>query len=167
MSNDFLKFRPPGGLPAINYHVSVMTLRDIRARCLVGALLLALPLLCSAQEKPEKAAEKSAEQWLALVDAGKYGESWDQASEFFKSAVTKDAWNQQVASARSQTGKFKSRTLKSAQYSESLPNAPAGKYVVIQYDSSFATGPWIETTVMMQQKDGSWKTSGYFVKPAK
>ena len=136
-------------------------------RLLIPALLLIVPLSTFSQEKPEKAAEKSAGPWLALIDAGNYGESWDQAAEFFKSAVTKNSWKQQVASARSQTGKFKSRSLKSAQYSESLPNAPAGKYVVIQYDSSSDTGSWIETVVMMQQKDGSWKTSGYFVKPAK
>ncbi len=139
----------------------------MHTRCFVAALLLVLPLSAIAQGQPEKAAEKSAEQWLALVDAGRYGESWDQAAEFFKSAVTKQSWEQQVASARGQTGKLKSRSLKSAQYTESLPNAPAGKYVVIQYDSSFETGPWIETAVMMEQKDGSWKTSGYFVKPAK
>lgn len=144
-----------------------MNLRSIRMWLLIPALLLIVPLATFAQEKPEKAAEKSAEQWLPLVDAGKYGESWNQASENFKSAVTKTSWEQQVGLVRAQTGKFKSRSLKSAQYSESLPNAPAGKYVVIQYDSSFETGPWIETAVMMEQKDGSWKVAGYFMKPAK
>ena len=39
---------------------------------------------------------KSAESWLALVDSGKYGESWEQASQFFKAAVTKEQWQECV-----------------------------------------------------------------------
>jgi hypothetical protein len=144
-----------------------VTLNQICPKFVIASLLVTVPVIAFAQEKSKQAAEKSAQQWLALVDAGKYGESWEQAAEFFKSAVTKDAWQQQVSSARSQTGKFKSRSLKSAEYTEILPNAPAGKYVVVQYDSSFDSGQWIETAVLMEQKDGSWKISGYFVKPAK
>jgi hypothetical protein len=129
------------------------------------ASLLAVPVTQWGQEKPEQAAQKAAERWLALIDAGKYGESWEQAAEYFQSAVTKDAWKEQVSAVRDKMGKLRSRTLKSAQYSEHLPNAPVGKYVVIQYESSFDAGPVIETVVPMQEKDGSWKVSGYFVKP--
>ena len=129
-------------------------------------LFVLLNLHIFAQEKPEQVAEKSTSDWLALVDAGKYGESWDDAAEIFKSAVTKEKWIESLTSVRNQTGKLKDRKLKSAQYTESLPNAPAGKYVVIQYDSSFDSGAAIETVVPMQEKDGAWKVSGYFVKPA-
>jgi hypothetical protein len=120
-----------------------------------------------AQEKPEQAAQKAAEQWLAVVDAGNYGESWNQAAEFFKSQVTKDAWIQNVSSVRNQTGKLKSRAFKSARYTESLPNAPAGKYVILEYQSSFEAGSFVETVVPMQDTDGIWKVAGYFVKPVK
>lgn len=139
-----------------------------RVRCqapIVIAAILAWSAALPAEDKPEIVTQNTALQWLALVDTGKYGESWEQAATFFKSAVTKDSWIQQVSAAREKTGPLKSRKLKSAQYSESLPNAPAGKYVVIQYDSSFASGPAIETVVPMQEKDGSWKVSGYFVGP--
>ena len=129
-------------------------------------LLLLLNLHVFAQEKPEQAAEKSAVNWLALVDAGKYGESWEGAAETFKSAITKEKWVESLTSVRNQTGKVKNRKLKSAQYTENPPNAPAGKYVVIQYDSSFDVGAAVETVVPTQEKDGSWKVSGYFVKPA-
>ena len=137
---------------------------SMRFRVVVALLVLTVTQF--AQEKPEEAARKPAEQWLALVDAGKYGESWEQAAEFFKSAVTREAWEQQVSAVREKTGKLRSRALKSAEYSENLPNAPAGKYVIMQYESSFDVGPTVETVVPMQQKDGSWKVSGYFVKPA-
>jgi hypothetical protein len=127
-------------------------------------LLLAAILL--ADEASEKAAQSASEPWLGLLDSAKYGESWDQASTFFKGAVTKDQWAQQVGPVREQTGKFQSRKLKSSQYVEDPPNSPPGKYVALQYDSTFASGAFLETVFMMQEKDGTWKSSGYFVKPA-
>lgn len=132
----------------------------------VLAVMLALPVMQFAREKPEQPAQQAAEKWLALVDAGKYGESWEQAAKFFKSKIMKDAWTQQVSAVRDSTGKLESRRLQSAQYTENLPNAPSGKYVILRYQSSFGTGPFIETVVPMQEKDGSWKVAGYFVKPA-
>lgn len=131
---------------------------------LIFGILLNLHVF--AQEKPEQAAEKPAVDWLDLVDAGQYGESWDSAAETFKSAITKEKWIESLTSVRNQTGKLKSRKLKSARYTENPSNAPAGKYVVIQYDSVFDIGAAVETVVPTQEKDGSWKVSGYFVKPA-
>ncbi len=118
------------------------------------------------QEDAKEAAEKSATAWLALVDSGSYAESWDQAADVLKSAVTKQDWETKIKSVREQTGKLTSRKLQNAQYTETLPGAPAGKYVVLQYDSVFASGSFIETAIPMQEKDGTWKISGYFIKPA-
>jgi len=146
---------------------SAMTTKaGITTRLFLAGVLLASLTTLSAQEKPEQIAQKQAEHWLALIDAGHYDESWEQAAEIFKSAVTKESWKQQVSAVRGQTGKLKSRALKSAEYKESLPNAPAGKYVVIEFGSVFDVGPAVETVVPMQEKDGTWKVSGYFVKPA-
>lgn len=39
-----------------------------------------------AQGSPEAAAQQATERWLALVDAGKYGESWDEAAPILKAA---------------------------------------------------------------------------------
>jgi len=47
-------------------------------------LLLGVCPVVQAQQKPEQLAQQSAEPWLALVDSGKYGESWEQAAQFFK-----------------------------------------------------------------------------------
>jgi hypothetical protein len=58
-----------------------------------------------------------------------------------------------------------SRTLKSRQYAASLPGAPDGKYVVIQYDSVFENKKGaVETVTPMLDPDGTWRVSGYFIK---
>ena len=132
----------------------------------LSAALMFLPQAAITQaEKPEALAQKSAEAWLALTDSGKYAESWDQAASMFKSAVTREQWIDALKQVRAPLGKVESRTLKSATYTKSLPNAPAGEYVVIQYSTSFENRKdLVETVTPMLDKDGQWRVSGYFIK---
>jgi hypothetical protein len=111
------------------------------------------------------AAQKSAEQWLALVDAGSYAESWKTASRYFQKAVPQDQWEQSISTVRGPLGDLVSREFKSAQYTKSLPDAPAGKYVVLQFDTSFANKKQaVETVTPRLDPDGQWKVSGYYIK---
>ncbi|HXF81037.1 MAG TPA: DUF4019 domain-containing protein, partial [Usitatibacter sp.] len=58
------------------------------------------------------------------------------------------------------------RKVRSARYTRELPNAPAGEYVVIQYDTRFERVPHaVETVTPMKDPDGTWRVSGYFVNP--
>ena len=69
------------------------------------------------------------------------------------------------AAARKPLGEIKSRNLKSATYSTTLPGAPDGQYVVIQYESSFAHKKSArETLPPMIDTDAKWHVSGYFIR---
>ena len=60
---------------------------------------------------------------------------------------------------------MKSRTLKSATFARTLPGAPDGEYVVIQYETAFENkAAAVETITPMLDKDGSWRISGYYIK---
>jgi hypothetical protein len=132
---------------------------------LLFTLLLGVCPVIQAQQKPEQLAQQSAESWLALVDSGMYGESWEQASQFFKAAVTKEQWQTALRASRDPLGKVISRNLKSAVFRKTLPGAPDGEYVVIQYDSSFEhKQSAVETITPMLDKDGKWRVSGYYIK---
>ena len=111
------------------------------------------------------AAQAAAKSWLSLTDAGAYSQSWEQAAGLFRAAVSKPNWESAVTSARSPLGMLKSRIIKSATFTRSLPGAPEGEYVVIQYESQFENKPAaIETVTPLRESDGSWKVSGYFIK---
>jgi hypothetical protein len=70
-----------------------------------------------------------------------------------------------VAPVRDPLGKVLSRALKSATYTTTLPGAPDGQYVVIQYDTAFEhKKSAVETITSMLDKDGTWRVSGYFIK---
>jgi len=119
----------------------------------------------SVADKPEVAAQAAAEKWLALIDAEKYGDSWQTSAELFQKAVTQASWEQAVKSVRAPLGALVSRKLKSANYAKSLPGAPDGEYVVLQFDTEFANKKTaVETVTPMLGKDGAWKVSGYYVK---
>ena len=112
-----------------------------------------------------KAAEAAALSWLALVDAGQYDASLSDAAAFFRGAVTPAQWTQAMQSTRKPLGTVSSRTLKSATYATSLPGAPDGRYVVVQFDTTFSNkAAAVETITPMREPDGVWRTSGYFIK---
>ena len=121
--------------------------------------------LSFAATTPEQAAQKSAEQWLALVDAGKYSQSWKETAPYFQRNVPQDQWEVNGKHIRESFGNVISRKLKSAQYTKSVPGAADGEYVILQFDTSFAKKKSaVETITPMRDKDGHWKVSGYFVK---
>jgi hypothetical protein len=140
------------------------TKRTIRLITLLAIITLAGSLLFAA-DKPEEIAQKSAEQWLALVDAGKYAESWKTAAGYFQTAISQDQWEHAIVAVRKPLGDLVSRKFKSAQYTKSLPGAPDGEYVVLQFSTSFANKKEaVETVTPMLDKDGKWKVSGYYIK---
>jgi hypothetical protein len=124
------------------------------------------PEKTAGDETPEKAAQAAAEKWLALVDADNISESWKQAASAFKEQMTAERWESAVKSVHSQTGKLLSRKFRTAEYTTSLPNAPAGDYVILRYDTSYENlKTATETVVPMKEKDGAWRVSGYLVRP--
>src|SRR5712691_1700414 len=100
------------------------------------AIFLIGPLAHAADDSVPQATQ-AAGAWLKLVDQGSYGQSWKDASSLFKSHVEETQWETAAAKARGPLGSVISRKVKRARYETSLPGAPDGEYVVIQYQSSF------------------------------
>ena len=118
-----------------------------------------------AADKPEDAAQAAAESWLKLVDDGDYAASWEQAAKVFKGAVKQADWAQMVGGVRTPLGKLVSRKLKSREYTEKMPGAPDGRYVVVQYDTVFENkASAVETVTPMADPDGAWRVAGYFIR---
>jgi hypothetical protein len=116
-------------------------------------------------ETVEEDAVKAAEQWLTLVDAGRYVESWENSAAYLRKAVTKERWEESLNPVREPLGEVVSRSVKSAEYADSLPGAPDGDYVVIQFQTSFENkNVAVETVTPMKDSDGVWRVAGYFIR---
>ena len=113
----------------------------------------------------EATAVSVAEAWLSLVDKGKYEKSWFEAAQYFKNVISEDQWKQAIRAARKPLGKNLAREFISKSCHTSLPGAPDGEYVVIQFKASFENKKSaIETITPMMDKDGKWRVSGYYIK---
>lgn len=130
------------------------------------AMMFATPVVAvHAQEADHsKAGVAAAEQWLKLADADKGPETWSAAGTGFRSAVTSEQWTGMLQGARAPLGALKSRSLANARFTRTLPGAPEGDYVVIQYSAVYVNRPGVtETVVTARETDGSWKVVTYLI----
>jgi hypothetical protein len=145
------RFRTVIGLAAVAFGTAPLTAQDTLASDTTQAI---------------EEATAAALAWLELVDAGEHAASWDSAATSFKRVVGKSDWESAVQQARGQFEPFGARTVSSSQYTTSIPNAPPGEYVVLQFRTAVAGGRHVtETVVPMREADGTWRVSGYFVRP--
>jgi hypothetical protein len=128
-------------------------------------LLLSVGVVAAGDSEKGKAAVAAAEEWITMVDDGKYTESWKEAAQYFKNAVKQEQWEQSLRAVRNPLGKLISRKVKSKTYTTSLPGAPDGEYLVIKFKSSFENKKSaIETVTPMMDKDEKWRVSGYYMR---
>src|SRR5215831_16309103 len=120
----------------------------------------------------EQAAVRAAEEWLGLVDAGNFEESWEHASavfksgisekDLFKSGVSKQQWQSSLRTIQDSLGKAVSRRLKARLYTEVLPWEPDAEYVVLEYETTFERQMnRTESVTMVRECDGEWRVYGY------
>lgn len=139
-------------------------IRGIAYLVTLGLIFLSINALAAGSQK-ELDALSAAEKWLAIVDSEKYEESWKETAELLENAVQLNQWAQSMRAVRKPLGKLISRKLKMKVYKSSLPGAPDGEYVVIQFETSFENKKAaVETITPMMDKDGVWRVSGYYIK---
>jgi hypothetical protein len=136
------------------------------ALCLSGITTGAwLAEVAPAAASSDQTALTATAAWLAEVDAGHYAASWDRAAELFRNAIKKAQWEQQLGAARAPFGALVSRQVRSSQRAKSLPGAPDGDYLVIEYAAAFEHKQQaVETVTAMLEKDGQWRVAGYFIR---
>ena len=132
---------------------------------IVLALLLALVSGAGyAAEDAQRAAADAAEKWLALIDAERYADAWHEAATLFRQQVGLAQWTQAVNATRTPLGSMTSRRLIGANYATSLPGAPDGEYVVLQFETSFTRKKRAIETVTPMLDVGRWRVSGYYIR---
>jgi hypothetical protein len=129
---------------------------------LLGLILVSMSVYAS--DDKIRDADEAAGKWLALIDGRQYLDSWDQAASLFKQQVSADNWLQSISAARQPLGAMISRKLISATYATSLPGAPDGEYVVLQYQTTFKYKKSAVETVTPMLDNKRWRVSGYYVR---
>ena len=134
------------------------------------ACLLTVSLFCPvgfslAAVDREDAAVDAALQWVVLVDAGKYAESWDAAAQLFRESIRRPDWVKSLEMVRVPLGKVIDRKVRRTAHVTSLPGVPEGDYLIIEFDTSFDNkAAAIETITPARDADGNWRVAGYYIR---
>lgn len=111
------------------------------------------------------AAAIDALEWLKLVDAGKYEESWEIGSRTLQLIMKQKEWVKYLEKVRKPLGSVTNRSLVEQRTAKDPAGVPKGNYMVMLYDTAFATEPKAkELMILSQANDGSWRTMSYFIK---
>ena len=136
---------------------------------LIATILITLATGCGLRnqsDKPEvQGGLRAATEWIAQVDAGNFTGSWASAAAYFRAAVPENQWVTSLNAVRAPMGIQVSRQIKVCQLETTMPGAPDGQYVLIQYDSTFAhKKAAVETATVMLETNGVWRVAGYFIR---
>ncbi|MCA9646430.1 MAG: DUF4019 domain-containing protein [Polyangiaceae bacterium] len=130
--------------------------------------LVALLLACAGchQAPPkEHPADIAAREWLALLDAHRYSETWSAGSEWLRVSVSEQGWTAALRQVHAQSGELKRRDLHALRSTKLIKNLlEPGEFVIVQYASEYAALPGVETLVLRHEGD-TWRVTGYRVEP--
>nr|WP_281128979.1 DUF4019 domain-containing protein [Sphingomonas sp. AR_OL41] len=147
--------------PRIIIGVLVMTL------ALALLALTALPQIASAPATTPSASDAAtdaavvdmARQWLALVDEGRWDDSYRMTGTAFRKLNTAQVWATTSEKVRVPLGAMISRTVASHEF---LPAPPHG-YEVVKFRTRFANKAETVETVTLAREDGVWRVVGVMI----
>lgn len=111
----------------------------------------------------ESSASTAAKEWLTIVDAGNYTQSWQKSDSFFQSVLSQSQWDSSLKGFRSTLGEVHSRSEIGAKIYATLPGLPDGEYVVIQFQTEFQNKKSAIETLTLSKNSGQWLAIGYFI----
>jgi hypothetical protein len=110
-------------------------------------------------------AKKAALAWLALLDAGKFEATWEEAATSFQKAQTREAWARGLGGARPTMGKVITRTFINHEFRNNLPNLPPGKYITVRFNSVFEKHKdGAESVTLVKDGARGFRMMSYFLK---
>ena len=113
-------------------------------------------------EKAEKATAVAME-FLQLIDAEKYAESWQMAANMMKEKISEKEWVEKLTEARALSGTVVKRSEKSVSYSTSAEDSPEGEYISRIFSSKYQRAESVSEYVTVMLEEGHWKVAGYFI----
>ena len=136
----------------------------MRKTAMILPMLLLLTVKVALAQAPEDRARFAAEQWIVLVDDGQYDESWREADKIFQNLMPAEEWQKKATADRAQLGAKQSRKLKDIKATNSAKGLPAGQYIQVKYQSSYANKKVaLETITAVLGGDGVWRVASYTV----
>jgi len=110
------------------------------------------------------AAAEAGLAWLELVDAGEFNECWTSGSAVLQSSGSPQRLKAAINDGRQAYRPLGPRSLVGTQELYDPPNAPPGRYVMLQYRTEASGDRSIMETVVPRWEGGAWRVAGYFIR---
>ncbi|OPA86141.1 hypothetical protein BFW87_25680 [Pseudomonas fluorescens] len=105
---------------------------------------------------------EAAGRFVHLLDDGKADETWALLSPVFKAKTSEFVWINSIKGLRMGLGTLKEHGSVSMGFTNEMPDAPAGRYAVVEFPSTFSTTS-VKEKVILREDDSHWLIVGYFV----
>lgn len=146
-----------GGFAMLSLALAMLALSEAPDAARDGA---GRPAEGSAASAPaESEASRAARQFLALVDAGNWDESFAEWAQSFRTLNTLDMWRSASEGGRVPLGRVLSRTLSSE---EDIPAPPNG-YRLVRFRTDFANRPGATERLSLTREGDRWRVAGYII----
>lgn len=140
-----------------------LLLKNVCATLILSLGVLGMPAMAGKQAD-EALANKTAKNWLQLLDALDYDASWRAASSFWQHDHSLEKSGEILRGLRGPLGTLRERNARSFEF---LPS-PDGEVAYITFRSKFEDGTdAIETIELLRESDGEWKVSSWGFRDAK
>ena len=113
----------------------------------------------AASAPAESGATDAARQFLALVDAGNWDESYAAWAPSFRTQNTLEAWRSASEGGRVPLGRVLSRSLLGE---EDIPAPPNG-YRLVRFRTDFANRPGATERLSLAREGDRWRVAGYII----
>jgi DNA-binding CsgD family transcriptional regulator len=149
--------------------IGVLAMSLIFAALLLPASLVSTPTApavsaaaaTTAAEPDVAAAARAAEDFLALVDEGRWAESYAATGAQFRQLNTLERWTEVSEQVRPPLGKTLTRDIVGNEF---VPAPPQG-YQLIKFRSTYANGTQQTESVSLAWEEGAWKVAGVTFEP--
>ena len=116
------------------------------------------PVTAPAASAAETAVAGAGRQWMALLDAGDWGQSYQVTRKEFRSVNRLEKWVEVSRQVRTPLGAMRSRALVAVDYAPT----PQG-YWIIKFRTDYANKPGVIETLSLVNEDGRWKVAGIVI----
>lgn len=113
-------------------------------------------------EQQQRQVFEAAGHFVHLLDAGKADETWAVLSPVFKAKTSEFIWTNSVKGLRLGLGELKEHGPVSMGFTDQMPDAPAGRYAVVDFQSTYSAAT-VQEKVILREDDSQWLIVGYFV----
>jgi hypothetical protein len=112
----------------------------------------------------EQAAERQALGFLSYLDNGRFADSYAYTGMLIRTQLDRESFAAKVEKTRAGFGALQGREMIDASYTNSVPGAPEGQYVILHYHANFTNRPDEVETVTLAFAKGYWRIVGYYIK---